>query len=343
MTFNQIIPLHKKKGNYLIISVVLLILLSPFTSHAKDYAISVTDFRGKTLNFKKPVSRIVCLIESALSGLYMLGQHDKIVAIPKVVYDGEVYKYYASIDSRISQKTLPSPGNWDFVSIESVVALKPDLVIIWSNQQEAIKSLEDRGIAVYGVFLSGIEDVYKEITDLGMLTGSVERAKGLIDYTKREIALINKKIKAIPEDKRKTVYFMWAQGILETSCKGSTVDDLIRLAGARNVCTLPNTEHTRINLETLIRWNPDIIVLWVNDKKSPDDILKDGQLKTLRAIKTRQVYELPEVFLTDLWTLKFIYAVKLLSKWAYPDYFKDIDLVSEKTKMLQRFYGLNLK
>ncbi len=314
----------------------------PLSSYASEQPITVTDFRGKTISLKKPASRIVCLIESALSGLYMLRQHDKVVAIPKVVYDSEVYKYYSALDSRIKEKSLPTPGNWDFVSIESVVALKPDLVIIWASQRDAIKSLEQRGIAVYGVFLKSIEDVYKEVYDLGKLTGSIGRAKELIEHTKTELTELGKTIQSIPEQKRKRVYFMWAQGSLETSCGGSTVDDLIRLAGTRNVCTIPNTEHTVINIETLIRWNPDIIVMWVNDRKSPEDVMRDGQLKTLNAIKTRQVYELPEVFLCDLWTLKFVYAVKLLAKWAYPEQLAHIDMGKEKTRLLKRLYGHEL-
>ena len=59
------------------------------------------------------------------------------------------------MDERIKDKNLPAPGNWDFVNMESVVALKPDLVILWSNQTESIGSLEERGIPVYGVFIKG--------------------------------------------------------------------------------------------------------------------------------------------------------------------------------------------
>ncbi|MCX8028229.1 MAG: ABC transporter substrate-binding protein [Thermodesulfovibrionales bacterium] len=345
MTNSTVIPLlGLKKGNrsIAVILAIIIIFITPISSHAKDTPIKVIDFRGKTLTFQKPVSRIVCLIESALSGLYMLKQHDRIVAIPKVVYDGEVFKHYAMLDNRIKNKTLPSPGNWDFVNIESVIAIKPDLVIIWASQKEAIKSLEDRGIPVYGVFLSSIDDVYKEITDFGILTNSQKRAKWLIDYTKGEVSKIQKRLVSMSMQDRKRVYFMWAQGTLETSCGGSTVDDLIRLSGAKNACNLPNTEHTTVNLETLIRWNPDIIVMWVNNKKSPQDVIKDPQLQSIKAIKTKQVYELPEVFLCDLWTLKFVYAVKLLAKWSYPDVFKDIDLIEQKEAMIKNLYGVSI-
>jgi len=55
------------------------------------------------------------------------------------------------------------------------------------------------------------------------------------------------------------------------------------------------------------------------------------------------VHELPEIFLCDLWTLKFHFVVKMVAKWAYPELFKDIDLQKEKTAMLENLYGDKLK
>ncbi len=328
----------------IVLSIVsLFIFISPLVLQAYDYPVTVTDFRGKTITFTKPVGRIVCLIESALSGLYMLNQAEKIVGISKNVYQSDVYKYYAQLDNRIKNRTLPAPGNWDFVSIESVVNLKPDLVIIWASQTEAIKALEQRGITVYGVFILSIQDVYKEIMDFGKITGSVKRSKELIDFVKDELSALQKRVKAISAENRKKVYFMWAQGLLNTSCKGSTVEDLITIAGGINSCTEIVSEHAVVSLEKLIRWNPDIIVMWVNERKNPEDIKNEPQLKRIKAIKSNQVYELPEIFLCDLWTLKFYYAAKLLAKWTYPEIFRDVDLEKEKLKMLKKFYGIDLK
>lgn len=304
-----------------------------------DSYIKVNDFRGKTLIFKKPVERIVCLIESALSGLYMLGAEKYIVGISTNVYHGNVYPYYSALDPRIRNRTIPSPGNWDFVNIESVVALKPDVVIIWSNQTESISALEERGIKVFGVFINRKEDVYREILELGKLTGKINRAKEIIEYTKKEIERFYLRVSEIPFSKRQKVYYMWAQSNLDTSCVGSTVHDLITLAGCRNVCDSIKSEHITVNFEKIISWNPDLIIMWYNEKKNPSDIINDTQWKILKAVKQKKVFEFPEIFLCDLWTLKFVYAVKMVAKWAYPELFKDIDLEKEKISMLQKLYN----
>jgi iron complex transport system substrate-binding protein len=313
------------------------------TAANKNELITVTDFRGKQLKLEKPATRIVCLIESALSGLYMLGEEGRVIGIPATIYQGSVFQYYAAMDRRIKDRKLPAPGNWDFVNIESVLALKPDLVIIWSDQTESIAALEERGVPVFGVFINRKEDVYNEMIALGLLTGNLKRAEELVNYTKKEIVRFQERVSSIPDAKRQNIYYMWAQGNLETSCGNSTVNDLIELSGGRNVCASLPSEHLVVNMEKVIAWNPDLIVMWYNEKKNPSDIVKDPQWQTIKAVRADRVYELPEIFLCDLWTLKFHYVVKMVAKWAYPELFKDIDLGKEKTTMLKKLYRNKLK
>jgi iron complex transport system substrate-binding protein len=298
-----------------------------------DY--SVTDFRGKQVVLNAPASRIICLIESGLSGLFMLHVESNVIGVSSAIYNESAAAQYAALDERIKNKKLPAPGNWDFVSIENIVALQPDLVIIWASQTEAIQTIEEHGIPVYGVFLKSFNDVYKEIKDFGTLTGKSQRADSLINYTKSEILIISQKSKII---NRKSVYFMWPQGLLETAGTTSTVNELIELAGAKNSCTLQQ-EHIVINKEMLLDWNPDVMVLWNNPSKNTDNLVILSELKQIKAIQNKQVYELPSVFMCDLWTLKFPYAVKMLAKWCYPATFANLNLDEEKKKMLIELYG----
>jgi iron complex transport system substrate-binding protein len=302
-----------------------------------DHPVRVTDFRDKEISLAQPATRIVCLIESALSGLFMLQAESQVIAVSSAVYDEYPFSRYALLDDRIKNKSLPAPGNWDFVSIENIVALKPDLVIIWSSQTESIQAIEAHGIPVYGVFLKSFSDVYKEIKDLGKLTGRIQRADSIVAYTKSEINNFRLKHN-IAGESQKRVYFTWPQGLLSTAGTTSTVDELINLAGAKNSCTIAQ-EHVIINKERLLDWDPDVIVMWPNPSKTPADIIGLPELRQVRAIQNRQVYELPSVFMYDLWTLKFPNAVRTLAKWCYPDRFADLDLIEEQNNMLIELYG----
>lgn len=281
--------------------------------NSEAYKISVTDFRGKKIQLKQPAKRVICLIESGLSGVYMLKKQESLVAIPANVYDDNNHFYYKQLDNKIKDKKFPVPGNWDFVSIEQIVGLKPDLVIIWASQSEAIDSLENFDIPVYAVFLESFKDVYKEIEDFGVLLDAKERASELIKASKLRNEHIKSLSKNIP---KKKVYFMWAKGITETSGSKSTVEELLTTAGTQNACTL-EAEHATISVEKIHDWNPDLIVMWYNEKLDPKDVINNPLLQGISAIKNKQVYELPQSFECDFWTLKMEHPARLIHEWAY--------------------------
>jgi iron complex transport system substrate-binding protein len=241
------------------------------------------------------------------------------------------------MDARIANKTLPAPGNWDFVNLERLVALEPDLVLVWSHQEEPIRAMEERGIPVFAVFIGSFDDIHREILALGDLTGTSARARQLVDDTRRELAGMASRIAEARS--RPRVYFMWAQGERETSGRNSTVHELITLAGGENVSGAIDKEHLVVNMERIIAWNPEVIVMWPNDRKSPQDILQNPQWQSVRAVEERRVHEFPDSFSCDLWTLKFQYALRLVAAWCHPHLFTDEDLARQKQAILWNLYG----
>ena len=299
---------------YILATILIFVACtnSPQVQSTHDRIVA-TDFRGKKIKLEKPAEKVICLIESALTGVYMLQQQNRIIGVPSAVYTENLFQYYSRLDSRILNKSLPAPGNWDFISIEQIVGLKPDLVIIWSSQTDAIENLEQFGIPVYAVMLHNFSDIYKEIKDFGTLLDCTGKADSLIAYTRGEMEAIKANNK---NEDPKSVYFMWSKGITETSGKNSTVNELLEAAGVSNACTLSD-EHVSVSIEKIYDWNPDMIVMWYNEKLNPVDVMNDPLLQGLRAVKEGKVNELPEVFTCDFWTLKMQYPVQLISKWAY--------------------------
>ena len=308
---------------------------------AASEGVAATDFRGKRIELEKPAERIICLLESALTGLYMLGAESRLVGISTNVYQGSVYPYYAAMDERIRDRTLPTPGNWDFVNIESMVALQPDLVIVWSGQEESIEALEEKGIPVFGVFIERFEDIHREIAALGALTGTSERAAELLAIAEQELETVRRKIAPVegeaPDPPR--VYFMWAQGPLQTAGRNSTVQELIDLAGGTNVAAGSELEALLVNLENVLVWNPELIVMWCNDRLGPGDVGEMAGWRSLSAVREGRVYELPDPFSCDFWTLKYIFTVDLVARWCHPDKFPEDDAEVLRAGLLNKLYG----
>lgn len=299
-------------------------------------SITVTDFRGKSITLEKPASRIVCLIESALSGLYMLGAGEMVVGVSTSAYQDGTVQYYRKLDPRFRAGAIPTPGNWDFINIEKVMELRPDLVVIWSHQEEAIRALEEHRIPVFAVFIKSFDDVFKEVNALGALTGCDERAAALINYTKTELRSLEEKISC--KIKPVSVYFMWAQGDLETSGRPSTVQELIALAGGTNVAESIDQEHVVVNIERILKWNPEVILMWPDPWRRPRDIADNTVWKSVRAVRDSRVYQLPDIFSCDMWTLKFLYALKLAASLIHPEILPDMDPGAERTRMFYEFY-----
>jgi len=317
----------------------LLMILIGF--HAEAFAaetIQVTDFSGRILRMKRPAERIVCLIESALSGLYMLDAQSRVVGVSTNVYEKPTVDAYARMDERIARKTLPAPGNWDFVSIEHVVALKPDLVVIWAHQNEVADALSSYGLSVYGVFIQSIEDVFKEIADFAALTATEKRGSELVAMIRQSLDSLKEQIH-MSDAMRKRAYFIWPQGNLETSGFPSTVQQLMDYAGVCNAASSIQQEHAVIQLEQLLEWNPDLFVLWPRPKSVLPDFQGDPAWSRLKAVRNGAVHVLPDAFSCDLWTLKIVHAIRLVAWWAYPDRFTDFDPEQERIRTMKRLYG----
>jgi len=268
----------------------------------------------------------------------MLGEENKIIGVSSNIYSENLYMHYSKMDQRIADKTLAVPGSWDYVSIEEIVTLKPDLVIIWSSQTEAIENIENFDIPVYGVMLHSLDDVIKEIKDFGILFNKENRSDSLIQFTKNNLEKIAEK--TIGQNKKR-VYFAWMQGITETSGKNSMVNDLIESSGGINVCDYPE-EHAVVNLEKIVEWDPEAIVMWCNDKTDPSDIMLMSSLMNVNAVQSSHVFEFPSVFESDLWTLKFQYASLLLASWLYPEKFSVNELDSLKDEIFKTLYNTNI-
>ncbi len=323
----------------LLASMVLPVITMAAPEATAPAKIRVEDFRGRQLNFAAPVRRIVCLLDSALTGLYMLEAEQNVVGVSMTAYTGSSAPYYAAMDSRIKEKTLPVVGSSAAGSLERILALKPELVITFSLNREIIAALEERGVAVFGVFIVNVEDIYKEVLALGKITGNASRAGKLVTFTRQQVAFLREKTKTMPFDQRPDTYFMWAKGVMDSGGRKSIVQELLDISGAINICGHINQEHVVISMEQLLVADPEIIIMWFNALLDPADILTKPAWEILSASRNHRIYELPDLFCCDLWTLNFQYAVLLMASWCHPGLFDEMDLKQRTRSIFQELYG----
>lgn len=141
--------------------------------NSTSHSICVFDSTNTKVCVAKPAKELsLCL--SGLDGLYMLGQGDKVIGIPAEVYiQPLLFNAYSKIDKRIANKQLAAPSQGaNATNIESLVLLKPDLVIVGSGQTQTIELLRQFGIAVYVMESGTYKQVKEELSEIAILSST---------------------------------------------------------------------------------------------------------------------------------------------------------------------------
>lgn len=299
----------------------------------KGKAIVVKDATGITVALDKPAERIVCLYEPALDALYMLHAENRIAGIFNDVYTSEeLYPYYSKLDDRIRKKQLSTPGSNGSANIEGITTLNPDLVIVQSAHEDLAQALRSVGIPVYTTKVEQYAEVFQTVQDLAVLTGTQKRGNELVSYVKDEYTMMENR--ADTNTSRKKAYFSWAYGrIFSTTGRNSMMHFCLEAAGVENVCKF-DLDQPNINAETLIGWNPDMIIMW-ND--SPNEFYKKKELGEVSAIKNKQIYNLLPMFFYNPHTLKSLNTAISIHNWAYPN--KEVDIKDKITQITLQLYG----
>lgn len=143
---------------------------------------SGTDTAGTTAA-PEAALKIVSLSPTATEMLYAIGAGDQLVAVDSLS------TYPAEVSSKVTKISAYEP------SVEAILAYEPDVVLISNDMNkitEQLESISSRKITVWtGAAAASIDDVYKQINELGELTGRSSEASALVaDMTKRIDAVV---------------------------------------------------------------------------------------------------------------------------------------------------------
>jgi iron complex transport system substrate-binding protein len=284
---------------------ILLISLSFHLSLA-DY--KARDDRGKLIVLKKTPNRIVSLAPAATEMLFAIGVGDKVVGVTTYC------------DYPTATKNIPKVGGFINPSLESIVKLKPDLIVAMrGNPLSLLERLEKMGYPVFALNPKSISDVLKGMKKLGELTGSKE-ANRVVRDLKARLERIRKRVEGIPYERRpKVVIELWDNPLIVFG-KGSIGDEVIERAGGKNIIT-GKIAYPQISLETLIEKQPDVIILSHMTKvQNPlKEVKKRANWDKLKAVREGRVYAI-DADIIDRPGPRLIQAVEILHRMLYPKF-----------------------
>jgi iron complex transport system substrate-binding protein len=139
-----------------------------------------------------PPSRIVCLTEETVETLYLLGEQDRIVGISGYV-----------VRPVQARREKPRVSAFTSANIDKIFALKPDLVLTFSDLQAGIVTdLIRRGLDVHAFNQRSIAGILDMIQTLGAMVDANERARQLVETLETRLAQARTRAECLPNGRR---------------------------------------------------------------------------------------------------------------------------------------------
>lgn len=259
---------------------------------------------------------------------------------------------------------MAMPGDLNSVNIESLLALKPDVVFVTNYApSEMIKQISDVNIPVVAISLRT-----GEVGEKGKLNPTLtDEDKAYNDGLKQGIELIaevfekkqqgdelvkaafaNRKLLAdrlgdVSADKRVRTYM--ANPDLGTYGSGKYTGLMMEHAGAYNVAAATIKGFKQVSLENVLEWNPAVILVQDRYPDVVPQILNDQGWANIQALKDKKVFLMPEY--AKAWGYPMPEALALgevwLAKALYPQRFQDVDLDKMVNDYYQKFYRTSYK
>lgn len=328
-----------------IFSSMLILFLFLF---ANVNAKTVTDLTGKKVTIKDNPSRIAIVPIPWASLTYLVdGDSSKIIGMnpsSKEAYDISILKDLAPNMKKVNTAFVDSDFN---ISYEELALLKPDIVIVWDFQNDAIEKLAKLKIPAVAIKYGTLEDVQEGIKLLGDILNKQEKAQKLISYHKDTNKYFASKTEKLANTKRKKILYLKDSQL--TVANGKSVNNImIDMAGGVNVAKDITTGHwSKVTMEEVIKWDPDIIILSNFDKFLPEDIYNnkfEGQdWSKISAVKNKKVFKAPiGIYRWDAPSAETPLMIKWIAKVANPELFNDYNMRKDIKDFYLEFFNYEL-
>lgn len=197
-----------------------------------------------------PPQRIISLIPAVTEMLFAIGAGNQVVGVSS--FD----TFPAEVAGRTRVGGLFDPN------YEAILALRPDLVVVYGSQDELIARLAATSVSTFVYRHGGLAQIGDTIRELGQRTGRRTAADALAQRIEREINDVRQRAAGKPRPRTLLVI-----GREDGSMRGLFVSggrgflhDLLTAAGADNVMADVDREGLQLSAEQLLVRAPDVVI-----------------------------------------------------------------------------------
>lgn len=229
------------------------------------------------------IGRVITLTPSLTEIVFALGAGERIVGVSD----------YCDYPPEATQR--PRVGTFLQPSLEKILSLRPDLVLVDGVQQDVASALRHAGARVLPVPMNDLAQVRAAIEQVGAALGDRQAAAATLRaQLDGELAEVGRLIRGRARPKVMFVVDRQVGGLrgLIVAGPGSYLDELMQLAGGVNVFSDLPTRYAKVAVETVEERQPEVIFDAVHT--GPDrqaQVLADWQgLRRVPAVARGQVY-----------------------------------------------------
>ncbi|MFV0373546.1 ABC transporter substrate-binding protein [Microbacterium sp.] len=272
---------------------------------AAETAFPVTlDNCGFDVVMESEPERIVLVNNDGLSNLEALGVVDRIVGLTQKPQEGVFLdETYDALESSNLLSAEIKDGGGSVVSVESVLAVEPDLVFAPDSAVDRA-ALEAAGIAMFSpsAFCEDLPEAYQagasfdlvwdEVRSYGALVGESALAEEIIADAEDVIE------QAVPEEQlgKGAAIYVSASGVLWLYGSGSMVTPVFDAVGLSNVYSDESERVFEVTAEDLIARDPETVVLLYsmdNEQDVIDMFAENPAVAELSAVTSGRIVTLP--------------------------------------------------
>ena len=227
-------------------------------------AISPSQLGARMAAQSKP-SRIISVIPAVTEMLFAIG------AGPQVVGVGSFDEYPAEV------RTLPRVGALLDPDLERILALRPDLVVVYESQVDFRRQLERASVPTFVYKHAGLADVTQTIAAIGSRTGRVTEAASVVRAIESKLKEIRTRVEGRPRAKAMIVFGRDALALRGIYASGGVgfLNDMLEAAGGSNVFADVAKQSVQATTELILARRPDVIIELRPQQMAPQDLTNE--------------------------------------------------------------------
>jgi iron complex transport system substrate-binding protein len=255
----------------------LLLTLLALCATQASAGISVRDDDGNTVTVARPAQRIIAIAPHVTELLFAAGGGDRIVGAVS-------YSDYPE-----AAKRIPRIGDNRQVDMERVIAMKPDLIVVWrhGNSERQIDMLRRLGVPLYHSEPRTLPGIADSLVRLGQLMGTERVAQPVAAELRERLAALTRQYAGRPTVRM--FYQVWDKP-LYTLNGTHIVSDAMRLCGGDNIFAGMKVTAPVVGMEAVLQEDPEAI--FGTSEKNYGGVNLWRQFPSMQAVRSDNLFTL---------------------------------------------------